>query len=110
MRDSTRTVCKNSAIYLCAEKSLVVPISVLTCGNTDTSLFNIRRIRRSKCVCLNLSIVLSLHCVAFPMCIAANCGSSFVYCVIILCLFLLPYEYCFTTSVLLSYFSCRIAG
>ena len=44
------------------------------------------------------------------MCIAAKCSWSFVYCVIILCLFLLPHVYCFTVCVYccLTYFSCRI--
>ena len=46
---------------------------------------------------------LSTHYVAFPMCIAANCSWSFVYCVIILCVSLLPRVYCFTMCVLLSY-------
>ena len=32
-----------------------------------------------------------------------NCSWSFVYCVIILCVSLLPYVYCFTTCVLLHY-------
>ena len=39
----------------------------------------------------------------FPICIAANCSWSFVYWVIILCVFLLPYVHCFTVCVLLSY-------
>ena len=39
----------------------------------------------------------------FPMCVAANCNWSFVYCVIILCVFLLLHVYCFTMCVLLSY-------
>ena len=43
--------------------------------------------------------VLSPHCVAFPMCIAANCSWSFVYCVVTLCVFLLPHVYCFTVCV-----------
>jgi hypothetical protein len=38
-------------------------------------------------------------CVASPMCIAANCSWSFVYRVIILCVFLLPYVYCFTVCI-----------
>jgi hypothetical protein len=33
------------------------------------------------------------------MCIAANCSWSFVYCVIILCVFLLPHVYCFTVCI-----------
>ena len=37
------------------------------------------------------------------MYIAANCRWSFVYCIIILCVSLLPHVYCFTVSVLLSY-------
>jgi hypothetical protein len=45
----------------------------------------------------------SPHCVAFPMYIAANCSSSFVYCVTILCVSLLPCVCCFTVCVLLSY-------
>jgi hypothetical protein len=44
--------------------------------------------------------VLSPHCVAFPMSIAANCSWPFVYCVIILCVSLLPHVYCFTVCVL----------
>ena len=39
----------------------------------------------------------------FPMCVAANSSWCFVYCVIILCVLLLPHVYCFTTCVLLSY-------
>jgi len=37
------------------------------------------------------------------MFIAANCSWSFVYCVIILCVSLLPHVYCFAMCVLLSY-------
>ena len=49
-------------------------------------------------------VYVSSPCVAFPMCIAANCSWSFVYCVIILCAFLLPHVYCFYyVCVLLSY-------
>jgi hypothetical protein len=48
-------------------------------------------------------VLLSPHCVAFPMRIAANCSWSFVRCVIILCASLLPHVYCFTVCVLLSY-------
>jgi hypothetical protein len=33
------------------------------------------------------------------MCIAAKCSRSFVYCVIILCVFWLPDVYCFTLCV-----------
>jgi len=36
-----------------------------------------------------------LHIVAFLMCITANCSWSLVYCVIILCVSLLPHVYCF---------------
>jgi hypothetical protein len=46
-----------------------------------------------------LGAVPSSPCVASPMCIAANCSWSFVYWVIILRLFLLPYVYCFTVCV-----------
>jgi len=53
----------------------------------------------------------SPHYVAFPMCIAANCGWSFVNCVIILCVSLLSHAYCSTMCVLLTYIlSCQIAG
>ena len=48
-------------------------------------------------------VLISPHCVAFPMHIAANCSWSFVCCVIILCLFVFPHVYCFTVCVLLSY-------
>jgi hypothetical protein len=41
----------------------------------------------------------SPHCVAFPMCIAANCSWSIVCCVIILCVSLLPYVYCFSVCI-----------
>jgi hypothetical protein len=37
------------------------------------------------------------------MCTAANCSRSFVYCVIILYVVLLPDVYCFTVCVVLSY-------
>ena len=33
------------------------------------------------------------------MYIAPKCSWSFVYCVIILCIFLLPYVYCFTVCI-----------
>ena len=45
-----------------------------------------------------LSKVLSAHCIAFPMCIA-NCSWSLVYCVIILCVSLLPHVYRFTVCI-----------
>jgi len=50
-------------------------------------------------------------CVAFPMCIAANCSCFSVYCVI-MCVSLLPHVYCFTVCgcIAVSYFSCRIKG
>jgi hypothetical protein len=48
-------------------------------------------------------ILLSPFYVAFPKFIAVNCSWSFIYCVIILCVSLLPYVYCFTMCVLLSY-------
>jgi hypothetical protein len=48
----------------------------------------------------------------YTMCIAANCSWPFVYCVIILCVSLLPHVYCFTVCVYccLTYFSCQTAG
>ena len=52
---------------------------------------------------LSIMLLLSPHYIAFPMCIAANCSLSFVYCVIILGVSLLPHVYCFTMCVLLSY-------
>jgi len=62
-----------------------------------------------KLVCYTCGVTISetrystLHCVASPMVIAVNCSWSFMYCVIILCVSLLPHVYCFTVFVLLSY-------
>jgi len=50
-----------------------------------------------------LGAVLSSPCIVFPVCIAANCNWSFMYWVIILYLFLLPYVYCFAMCILLFY-------
>ena len=46
------------------------------------------------CVCVCVCVALSSPCDAFLMCIAANCSWAFVYCVITLCVFLLPHVYC----------------
>jgi len=45
---------------------------------------------------IKLGTVISSSCIAFTMRIAANCGWSFEYCVIILCVTLLPHVYCFS--------------
>jgi len=58
---------------------------------------------RSDSYTTRLSRLLSPPCVAFTMCIAANCSWSSVYCIIILCVSLLPHVYCFTLCVLLSH-------
>ena len=46
------------------------------------------------CLCVCVCVALSSPCDAFLMCIAANCSWAFVYCVITLCVFLLPHVYC----------------
>ena len=58
-----------------------------------------------KLVCYTCGVTISetrystLHCVASPMVIAVNCSWSFMYCVIILCVSLLPHVYRFTVCI-----------
>ena len=61
---------------------------------------------RSSTLCGQNVGVLSPHCVACPMCTAAKCSWSFVYCVITLCV--LPCLHMYIVLLCVYYFSCRM--
>jgi hypothetical protein len=72
-------------------------------GDIIKHVIEVKNVEELNGMCIKLSTVLPSYCVAFRMCIATNCIWSFVYCVIILCLSLLPHVYCFTVCVTLPY-------
>ena len=65
------------------------------CGNDEQKFIYTPRYNTGKVQYILLGTVLSPHYAACPVCIAANCSWYFVYCVIILCVSLLPHVYFF---------------